>query len=90
MLLTAEACLILSPLEMKKLRKDTLGMTFRRLSELSRVSVAQLNEYEHGCNGLRDDQLRTIKRILVDAARDRSQVLAKLLASEMNEMAAGS
>jgi DNA-binding transcriptional regulator YiaG len=93
MLLTAEACLILSPNEMRKLRKHTLGMTLRQLTQLSGISVAQLSEYEHGSNGLRDDQLRTIERVLLDAARDRSHTLSRLLAAEIEPdetMAAGS
>ena len=58
------------------------GMTLRRLSQLSKISTAQLSSYECGVNGLIPQQLRTCEKILLAAARERSQLLSKLFATK--------
>ena len=82
--LTLEAIGVLSPTELRNLRK-LAGMTLRRLSQFSKISTAQLSSYETGSNGLLPEQLRTCEKILLAAARERSQALSKLLAPEMAE-----
>jgi hypothetical protein len=80
--LTIDAVSILSPNEMRVLRKQMAGMTLRRLSAESKISIPQLSRYECATNGLTPQQLRTCEKVLLAAARERSQALSKLLAPE--------
>ena len=84
--LTNAVIAVLSPLEMKTLRKKHAGMTLETLFEQTGISVPQLSRFENGVNGLRLDQVKAAERVLLAAARERSQALSKLLAPE-NEMA---
>ncbi len=77
--LTADACAILTPAEMRALRRLS-GMTLDQLGQESRVSKTQLSMYENGRNGLFPEQVRRCEEILLRAARDRNQALSKLLA----------
>jgi len=81
MQLLEEVVAIMTPLELHNLRKK-FGVTLRALSQRTGVSTAQLCEFEHGDNGLRVAQIKACRDALVEIARERSQVLAKLLASE--------
>ena len=86
--LTSEACGVLTPLEMKTLKKES-GLTLRDLSQRARISSSQLSEYMNGRNGLTVAQTRACEKVLLDACRSRSQTLSKLLAPE-DEMAEAS
>jgi predicted transcriptional regulator len=77
-----DAISVLSPMEMHTLRKQ-LGVTFRALSKRTGVSTPQLCEFEHEINGLRLDQVRAVRDALVEIARERSQVLSRLLGPEI-------
>ncbi|MGA7770462.1 MAG: helix-turn-helix transcriptional regulator [Candidatus Sulfotelmatobacter sp.] len=81
---------VLAPTEMRVLRKELAGLTLKRLSEQTKISTAQLSQFENGRNGLRRDQVETCERVLLEAARLRSQALSKLLEVRREEMAAAS
>jgi hypothetical protein len=83
--LTVDVISILSPNELRVLRKQMAGMTLKTLSELSKISITQLSQYENGTNGLRLDQIQVCEKLLLAAVRSRSQVISKLLAPETCE-----
>ena len=80
-----DAVSVLTPNEMHVLRKELAGVTLDTLSELAKVSKTQLSQYERGLNGLTRSQVETCKKILLDAARSRSQALSVLLSREERE-----
>jgi transcriptional regulator with XRE-family HTH domain len=77
--LTTETCAILTPAEMRSLRKLS-GMTLDQLGQESRVSKTQLSMFENGKNGLFPEQVLRCEEILLRAARERNQALSRLLA----------
>jgi transcriptional regulator with XRE-family HTH domain len=60
--LTTDACAILTPAEMRSLRKLS-GMTLDQLGEESRISKTQLSMYENARNGLFPEQVRRCEEI---------------------------
>ena len=88
--LTVEVCAVLSPNEMRTLRKTHAGMTLETLSRLSRVSIPQLSNFETGQNGLTLEQVKTCERILLRAAAEREQNISKLFSKRAGTMAAAS
>ena len=85
-----DALSVLTPNEMHVLRKELAGMTLDTLSELSKVSKTQLSQYDRGRNGISQSQAATCKKILLDAARARSQALSVLLSHEDEEISVAS
>jgi transcriptional regulator with XRE-family HTH domain len=91
--LTAAVVAVLSPVEMKTLRKTHAGMTLETLSKQTGVSVPQLSRFENGVNGLRLDQVKAIERVLLRAAAEKSQTIQTLFGKrgeDAAEMAEGS
>jgi len=82
MQLTEAAVAILSPCEMKKLKKE-FAITLRTLSLQTGISTAQLSEYMAGKNGLSETQVRRCEEVLLATAREKSQVIARLLGPEI-------
>ena len=76
--LTEEVVRVMSPLEMRSLRKNHAGWTLRRLSEEAKISVTQLSQYECTRNGLRRDQVETCEKLLLRAAAEREQAISAL------------
>lgn len=79
--LTTEACAILTPVELRQLRR-LAGWTLQLLSQNARIHIAQLSEYENGRNGLRPDQLQTCRGLLLEAAQKNAAKVAALVARE--------
>jgi hypothetical protein len=76
--LADEVIAVLSPLEMKTLRKKHAAWTLKMLSEQSKVSIAQLSQFENGRNGLRLDQVRVCEKLLLRAAAEHEQMISML------------
>jgi hypothetical protein len=76
--LADEVVAVLSPLEMKTLRKRHAGWTLKMLSEQAKVSIAQLSQFENGRNGLRLDQVRVCEKLLLRAAAEHEQMISML------------
>jgi hypothetical protein len=76
--LADEVIAVLSPLEMKTLRKKHAAWTLKMLSEQSKVSIAQLSQFENGRNGLRLDQVRVCEKLLLRAAAEHEQMISAL------------
>ena len=85
--LTDTACAILTPAEMRGLRK-LAGMTLRDVATRAGISITQLSQYENATNGLRDDQVKTCEHVLVRAASERNALLDDALAPEKRRSAA--
>ena len=77
--LTIDAVSILSPTELRVLRKVHAGWTLRRLSAESKISVPQLSRYECAVNGLRCDQVALCQKLLLRAAAEKSQIIRTLI-----------
>jgi hypothetical protein len=75
---------ILAPVEMRTLLKQ-FGGTLDMLSERTKLSKTQLSQYMNARNGLTVPQVTACKQVLLSIARDRSQMLSKLLAPEMDD-----
>jgi hypothetical protein len=73
---------ILTRTEFKFLRKQIIGWTFSHLSKSSGVSITQLCEYERGSRNLRDEQLQSCQKVLVQEMRNRGKQISVLLADE--------
>jgi predicted transcriptional regulator len=71
---------ILPPEQMNAMRTCS-GLSFRDLWRATRISCAQLCDYENGKTNLRDDQLRACERVLLRAVRERERQIATLLSS---------
>jgi transcriptional regulator with XRE-family HTH domain len=82
--LYCEAVAILTPAELRTLRK-LAGWTLDRLTQESKVSKTQLSQYENGRNGLRVDQLKTCERLLLRAAADKSQTIRTLFGKRVED-----
>jgi transcriptional regulator with XRE-family HTH domain len=79
--LTEGAVLVMSPVEMREIRK-LAGWTLAALSEHAEISLSQLSLYESGKNGLTVQQVSTCRRLLLSAAAERAQRIAVLFARE--------
>ena len=79
--LTCEVCEVLAPLEMRKLRKG-FGITLRAFSVGTGISMAQISEFECGKNGLSLQQVKRCEQFLLATAREKSQLISKLLSHE--------
>ena len=53
MQLADEVVAVLTPNEMKTLRKKLAGWTLKTLSQQAKISITQLSQFENGVNGLR-------------------------------------
>jgi len=80
--LTEDACQVLTPCEMRNLRREGAGWTLDKLAAESGVSKTQLSQYENGKNGLTQAQVERIEGLLLGAARSRSQLISRLVASD--------
>jgi transcriptional regulator with XRE-family HTH domain len=76
--LADEVVAVLTPNELKTLRKQHAGWTLARLSEEAKISTAQLSQFENGRNGLRLDQILLCEKLLLRAAAEREQSIAAL------------
>lgn len=86
MQLLDEAAAILTPFELRQLRK-LAGWTLKTLSEQARISTAQLSMYENEKNGLHPHQVKDCEVVLLRAAAEREQMISRLF--EKREAAAG-
>jgi transcriptional regulator with XRE-family HTH domain len=86
--LTHEATGVLTPFEMRQLRRFWAVWSLSRLAHESGVSKTQLSQYENAKNGLTRAQVETCERLLVAAGRERNQTIARLLPPEDGDMAA--
>jgi hypothetical protein len=82
--ITDEATAILSPTEMREAR-HLCGWTLRTLSRYAEISLTQLSQFETRQNGLRADQLRLCKEILLGAVVERAEQIQSLIAKEQQK-----
>jgi transcriptional regulator with XRE-family HTH domain len=80
MQLADEVVAVLTPNEMKTLRKKLAGWTLKTLSQQAKISITQLSQFENGVNGLRLDQVQTCEKLLLRAAAEREQAISMLFA----------
>jgi hypothetical protein len=78
MQLADEVVAVLTPNEMKTLRKKLAGWTLKTLSQQAKISITQLCQFENGVNGLRLDQIQTCEKLLLRAAAEREQAISAL------------
>jgi transcriptional regulator with XRE-family HTH domain len=78
MKLMDEVTSILTPSEFRVLRKQMAGWTLEHLSKRSKISIAQLSEFENAKNGLRRDQVELCEKLLLRAAAEREQMISAL------------
>jgi transcriptional regulator with XRE-family HTH domain len=72
---------IFAPTEMREAR-HLCGWTLRTLSRYAEISLTQLSQFETGQNGLRADQLRLCKEILLGAVVEREERIQTFIAKE--------
>jgi transcriptional regulator with XRE-family HTH domain len=75
--LTDEILKIMTPIEMRTIRKMA-GMTLKVLSQRSKISITQLSQFENSSNGLRRDQVELCEKLLLRAAAEREQMISAL------------
>jgi predicted transcriptional regulator len=73
---------VLTPVELKLLRKSVLGWSLKFLAKSVSVSTSQLCSYEKGNLNLRPAQLRKCSLVLNRGLRDRSRQIVSLLAGQ--------
>jgi transcriptional regulator with XRE-family HTH domain len=89
--LNNDALVIMTPVEMRRLRKELAGWTLDRLSEESKINKTQLSRFENARNGLTRSQVETCKGVLLRAAAERERQIAALFLREgLEEMVAES
>jgi transcriptional regulator with XRE-family HTH domain len=66
------------PSEMQELR-DLSGLTIRQVAARSGVSVPRVCNYERGELELRPEQVQSIRRVLLDAVRQRQARMAEIV-----------
>ena len=89
--LNNDALVIMTPVEMRRLRKELAGWTLDRLSEESKINKTQLSRFENARNGLTRSQVETCKEVLLRAAAERKrQIAAMFLREGLEEMVAES
>lgn len=69
--LTQDATSVLTPFEMRQLRKFWAVWSLDRLSQEAKISKTQLSQFENAKNGLTRSQVETCERLLVAAGRER-------------------
>jgi transcriptional regulator with XRE-family HTH domain len=77
---------IFAPTEMREAR-HLCGWTLRTLSRYAGISLTQLCQFETGQNGLRTDQLRLCREILVGAVVERAERIQTFIAKEQQKAA---
>jgi transcriptional regulator with XRE-family HTH domain len=82
--LTDEAVAILSPAEMRQLRRLS-GWSLSTLARYSAISIAQLCQYERSQNGLSVQQVRSCKEILLGGVVERAELIHALIAKERDK-----
>jgi transcriptional regulator with XRE-family HTH domain len=89
--LTQDATSVLTPFEMRQLRRFWAIWSLDRLAQVSGVSKTQLSQYENAKNGLTRSQVETCERLLLAAGRERNQTMSRLLGpDEGRDMATAS
>jgi transcriptional regulator with XRE-family HTH domain len=77
---------IFAPTEMREAR-HLCSWTLRTLSRFAGISLTQLSQFETGQNGLRTDQLRLCREILLGAIVERAERIQTFIAREQQKAA---